>query len=164
MEVRDFDPTAKGSILIPITKSGKSRRVLLTPTGKPFFESITAGRASNELVFLHEGFVGMGRNGEKVMRGWKRGEQQRPMEIACEAAGLAAMGFHQLRHSYASALIAAGMPIALVAKLAGHSDTRMLEKHYSHLAPSDLSRSLEIYAPQLETQIEPISTLAIKLG
>jgi integrase len=85
-----------------------------------------------------------------VRREWKQSEQQRPMMEACKAAGLPVMGFHQLRHSYASALVAAGMPLALVAKLTGHADTRMLERYYAHLAPSDLSRVLAAMAPSLD--------------
>jgi hypothetical protein len=54
------------------------------------------------------------------------------------------------------------MPLAYVAQLTGHADTRMLEKHYAHLAPSDLTRSLEALAPKLGIILEPISTLKIK--
>jgi integrase len=132
------------------------------PHGKVFFEGITAGRATNELIFQHEGFDGRDWKGAKVTRGWKRSEQQRPMEAACKAAGLTVMGFHQLRHSYASALVAAGMPLAMVAKLTGHADTRMLERHYAHLAPSDLSRALEAMAPNLDLCSENIAELTIK--
>ena len=71
-------------------------------------------------------------------------------------------GFHQLRHSYASALVTAGMPLAYVAQLTGHADTRMLEKHYAHLAPSDLSRSLEALAPKLGISMPLVAPLKIK--
>jgi len=36
----------------------------------------------------------------------------------------------------ASRLVMAGAPLAVVAAQLGHSDTRMVEKHYGHLAPS----------------------------
>ena len=29
-----------------------------------------------------------------------------------------------------------GVPLAVIAKQLGHSDTRMVEKHYGHLAPN----------------------------
>jgi hypothetical protein len=29
-----------------------------------------------------------------------------------------------------------GMPLMVVAQVLGHADTRMVEKHYGHLAPS----------------------------
>ena len=30
----------------------------------------------------------------------------------------------------------AGLPLMVAAQVLGHSDTRMVERHYSHLAPS----------------------------
>ncbi|MEI7608699.1 MAG: tyrosine-type recombinase/integrase [Rhodospirillaceae bacterium] len=59
-----------------------------------------------------------------------------PVKAACEVAKLEALTFHELRHSYASRLVMAGAPLAVVAAQLGHSDTRMVEKHYGHLAPS----------------------------
>jgi integrase len=50
----------------------------------------------------------------------------------------------------------------LVAKFTGHSDTRMLEKHYAHLAPSDLSRALKAFAPTLGLPGGKIKELEIK--
>jgi len=43
--------------------------------------------------------------------------------------------FHALRHSYASRLAMAGVPLAVIAAQLGHSDTRMVERHYGHLSP-----------------------------
>lgn len=164
MKVEDFDPSGAGSVLVRIAKSGKPRRVLLTQEGRAFFQCLTAGHAPGELIFQHQAFDGRDWKGERVQREWKRSEQQRPMREACIAACLPVMGFHQLRHSYASALVAAGMPLALVAKLTGHADTRMLERHYAHLAPSDLSRALEAMAPSLNLPIGKTAALAIKVG
>ena len=76
---------------------------------------------------------------------WKRSEQQRPFLAACETAQLADIRFHGLRHTYASRLVMKGAPLAVVAAQLGHSDTRMVEKHYGHLAPNyvrDTVRSL----------------------
>ena len=47
-----------------------------------------------------------------------------------------AIGFHILRHSYASWLATRGVPLAVIARQLGHADTRMTERHYAHLAPS----------------------------
>jgi integrase len=46
------------------------------------------------------------------------------------------VNFHGLRHSYASRLAMRGDPLAVIAAQLGHSDTRMVEKHYGHLSPS----------------------------
>ena len=43
------------------------------------------------------------------------------------------MGFHQLRHSYASIAVQNGLPLQILAQNLGHADSRMVEKHYAHL-------------------------------
>ena len=42
--------------------------------------------------------------------------------------------FHGLRHTYASDLIRAGVPLEVVARQLGHSDTRTVAQTYGHLA------------------------------
>ncbi len=41
-----------------------------------------------------------------------------------------------------------GVPLLIVAKNLGHSDTRMVEKHYGHLAPSYISDAIRAGAPR----------------
>lgn len=161
MRVGDVD-LAGGTILIRESKAGKSRRAHLTLEGRAFFESITAGRKASETLFQRDEATRTVRPKDQDPLAWGQSEQTRRMRDACEAAGLPLMGFHQLRHSYASALVAAGMPLAYVAQLTGHADTRMLEKYYAHLAPSDLTRSLEALAPKLGVKLESVATLMIK--
>ncbi len=50
----------------------------------------------------------------------------------CRRAGLGYWTPRSLRHSAASLLSAAGVPIEQVADLFGHVDTRMVERHYRH--------------------------------
>lgn len=158
MQVGDVDLKG-GTVLIRQSKSGKSRRARLTVEGKAFFESITPGRKHGETLFQRDEAIRRVRPKDQDPLAWGPAEQTRRMHAACEAAELPKMGFHQLRHSYASALVAAGMPLAYVAQLTGHADTRMLEKHYAHLAPSDLTRSLEALAPKLGVAFDPIANL-----
>ena len=68
---------------------------------------------------------------------WRKSEQQRPLSAACIAARIdPPVNFHGLRHTYASRLAMRGVPLAVIAAQLGHADTRMVEKHYGHLAPS----------------------------
>ena len=54
------------------------------------------------------------------------------MRHACERAEIEpAITFHILRHTYASRLAMRGVPLNVIAKQLGHSDTRMTEKHYA---------------------------------
>jgi integrase len=56
--------------------------------------------------------------------------------------------FHGLRHTWASHAVMNGMPLIVVAKNLGHSETRMVKKHYGHLAPSYISDAVRAHAPR----------------
>lgn len=52
---------------------------------------------------------------------------------ARKAAGLPQYSFHDLRRSCATLMLAAGAPMNVIAKLLGHSGTRVTEARYAHL-------------------------------
>ena len=64
------------------------------------------------------------------------------------------MGFHGLRHSWASLAVMASMPLMVVARQLGHADTRMVEKHYGHLAPDFVNQAIRTGAPKFGFKIE----------
>jgi hypothetical protein len=41
-----------------------------------------------------------------------------------------------------------GVPLMVVAKNLGHADTRMVEKHYGHLAPGFIADTIRAGAPR----------------
>jgi hypothetical protein len=54
-----------------------------------------------------------------------------------------------------------GVPLMVVAKNLGHADTRMVEKHYGHLADSYVADAIRAGAPRYgvdtaETKVVPI--------
>lgn len=122
LEVRDFNPDAR-ALLVQEAKSGKPRHIPLDSEAASFFGSITAGRAPQERLFLRA-------DGKP----WGKSHQARPLEGACAKARVPRTSFHILRHTWASQRIMKGMPLMVVAKVLGHRDTRMVEKHYGHLA------------------------------
>jgi integrase len=130
LAVADFNADA-GTLHIRFSKSGKPRHVVLTDEGRSFFQTMAAGKPSNAMVFTKSD--GMS---------WGKSHQQRPFKMACEAAKLGNLTFHELRHSYASRLVMASVPLAVVASQLGHSDTRMVEKHYGHMAPSYIADTI----------------------
>lgn len=148
LKTQDFDPQNE-SVFIAAGKNGKGRHVFLALEGVAFFQEIVVGLEAGALLFTHEAFDGRKWKESKVQRAWKPAEQQRPILAACKAAKITPLGFHQLRHSYASALIAANIPLAYVAEMLGHSGTRMVEKHYGHLAPSAIKNAIRTLAPRL---------------
>lgn len=49
---------------------------------------------------------------------------------------------HKLRHTYASHLVMAGVPIYTVSKWLGHASVRVTEEHYAHLAESHIDQAI----------------------
>ena len=80
---------------------------------------------------------------------WGPATYQRTFKAAVAAAGLDAITLHELRHSYASTMVRAGAPLIVVARALGHADTRMVDQHYAHLAPSYVADTIRSTAPDL---------------
>ncbi len=133
LRVADFK---NGKLLIATSKVGKPRWIMLNLEGRQFFEGLVAGRQQQEPIFLKNG------------NPWRKSHQNDFMRQACAHAALEPMGFHQLRHSYASMAVMSGMPLLVLAENLGHSDTRMIEKHYGHLSPSFKDQMIEEHAPK----------------
>jgi len=135
--VADFNPDS-GTLHIRTSKSGKPRHVVLTDEGVTFFAGLCAGRSPRDRMLLKA-------DGGR----WLKSHQSRPMRDTCERAKIEPpAGFHILRHTYASHFIMNGGPLLVVAKNLGHSDTRMVEKHYGHLAPSYIADAVRAAAPK----------------
>ena len=56
---------------------------------------------------------------------------------ACERAGVHRIGWHGLRHTFATTLVARGVPLRIVQELLGHTTIQMTCR-YAHAAPSTL--------------------------
>jgi integrase len=61
-------------------------------------------------------------------------EMERPLQRACVRAGLRPVGWHVLRHSFASHLTMRGVPPLAVMQLGGWSSLAMVQR-YAHLSP-----------------------------
>jgi integrase len=139
LHVGDFNTDA-GTLFVAKSKSGKARHVVLTEEGQRFFRQIALGRDANALLL------------EKDSGGaWGSSHQVRPMKDACVGARIKPASFHILRHTYASLLAMAGVPLNVIARNLGHADTRMCERHYAHLAPSYVAETIRKFAPELGT-------------
>jgi integrase len=152
LRVRDFDRKA-GTVAVQSRKGSGELHVyhaVLTNEGVRFFESVCAGRSRDDLIFTHA-------DGSP----WIKSQQVYPMSKACKAARIKpAVGFHQLRHSYASLAIMAGMPEMVVAQNLGHSDTKMIMRHYGHLTASYKKKVIQELMPtfgfETDRKITPI--------
>ncbi|MBI5478137.1 MAG: site-specific integrase [Deltaproteobacteria bacterium] len=111
---------ARGRIGTP--KSGKSRKIPLCPSA---LAALKAQRhLRGELVFSDSG-------GELLTKG----ECKWPLWRACKKAGLRRIGWHTMRHSFASHLVMKGVPLRVVQELLGHATIEMTMR-YSHLSPN----------------------------
>jgi integrase len=128
-----------GTLSVRLSK-GKNRHVVLTEEGKVAFQRWTKDLRSGARVFSRTD----GRH-------WGTSHQQRPLDDASRRAAITpAANFHILRHTHASYLAMAGVPMAVIARQLGHADTRMTEKHYAHLAPNYVAQTIRENFPVLE--------------
>jgi integrase len=148
LEVQDFNSDT-GTLAIRKSKSGRARHVVLTDEGRQLFAQLSAGRAGHERILRHA-------NGEP----FGVAHQAQPMIEACERAKIKPrISFHGLRHTWASLSVMAGMPLLVVAKNLGHSDTRMVEKHYGHLAPSYVADAVRKHAPTFGVEASNVAAI-----
>ena len=123
----------------PKSKAGK-RTVPLTPD--------TANRlAAHRDRQRGAGLFGAGRtfttdDGKPLARNvlhptWRR---------VCRDAGVEPRGLHHLRHTYATRLLVAGVPLHEVSRLIGHADVRMTLDAYAHAMPDTLDRARDAAA------------------
>ena len=150
--LRPADLDLKARVLtVAIAKAGIPRHVVLTDEAARFFERQAAGKAA-DAILLPRG------NGEP----WAKSEQFRPLRAACEAAAIRpAIGFHILRHSHASRLARAGVPMAVIAAQLGHSSVKITEQHYAHLSPGYVAETIRaafgtMGLPEAEVKVRAI--------
>ena len=146
LTVADFNPDS-GTLHVRTSKSGKGRHVVLTEEGVTLFRRLAAGHSPHDRLLPKA-------DGGK----WLKSHQTRPMKETCIRATIEPpANFHVLRHTYASLTIMNGAPLMVVARNLGHTDTRMVEKHYGHLAPSYVAEQIRAAAPRFGINTNVIS-------
>jgi len=138
MQAQDFRRDSM-KVYVKPSKSGKPRHVTLGGEGAEFFEQQCLGKKATDLVFTKA-------SGEE----WGRSHQQRPLKEALKAASITKdVNFHTLRHTHASQLAMRDVPLQVIAQQLGHSDTRIVEKHYAHLSTDYVSTTIRENFPEL---------------
>jgi len=137
--VRDFIAD-QGKLYVQASKNGRERFVTLSDEARDFFTLAADNKSEDTLLFSHE-------DGKP----WKKAHQARRLNDVCKAAEIEpAISFHILRHTHASHLAMNRTPLPVIAAQLGHSDTRMVEKHYAHLAPSYVSDAIRHGMPEFK--------------
>jgi integrase len=139
LRVADFNPDS-GTVHVRTSKSGKGRHIVLNDEGAALFKSLAAGKPGDARLLVKA-------DGSP----WGKSHQARPMADACDRAMIRpAVSVHILRHTWASLAVMAGAPLMVVARNLGHADTRMVERHYGHLAPSYIADAIRAAAPTFD--------------
>ena len=108
--------------MLDITKNGERREIPINNTLRASLQSITR-RIDVPYVFYDK------TTGEPYRY------IKRSFNTACRRAGIRDFRFHDLRHTFASHLVMAGVDITTVKELLGHKSLTMTLR-YAHLAPS----------------------------
>jgi len=117
-------------------KSGKTRHLPLNSTALLVLKTWREQSPGKNLVFASFDKKGNERPFTNVQTAW---------EGIVEAAKLEDFHFHDLRHTFASRLVMAGVDLNTVRELLGHGDMKMTLR-YAHLAPEHKSAAVELLA------------------
>ena len=130
-----------GFILLDKTKNGERREI---PINQKLRETISRiiPRLDVPYVFYN---LKSGNRYQRVTRSFA---------TACRRAGIRDFKFHDLRHTFASHLVMAGIDLTTVRELLGHK-TLTMTLRYAHLAPSHKVKAVDI----LENAINENSTI-----
>lgn len=116
--------------------SPKSNRERHIPLDSDLYEMLHKRKKSTGYVFLD--IDGQPFDNKRLTR---------RLANACRGAGLRAIGWHTLRHTFASHLAMKGVPMTAVQMLMGHSNITTTMR-YAHLAPSTLRSAIDMLNPK----------------
>ena len=130
IKARDVGGHVFGIYIEPM-KSYRGRYVILPNEGMTFFLDQIEALDDEDLVFRMESG-----------RSWS-GCHKHLFKGAVRRAGLPdSFVFHGLRHTYASQLVQAGTPLAMIAKQLGHTNTDTVSRTYGHLCCDGLENEI----------------------
>jgi integrase len=143
-----YENNEQGYITVKRSKSGRQRLIPIGETAINTLKSLTV-MINNEYVFF--GKV-PGKPFKDIPKEW---------EECLKKAGIDDFHWHDLRHTYASRLVMAGVPIYTVQTLLGHSTIKVTER-YSHLSPEHLKQVIKIQQSiaELAPKLAPTKTVA----
>lgn len=136
---RDID-FANGTITIREAKAGEGRIAWMSPQGSGVLkalrqEEIHAGTPGRALSIMPERYV------FQAARGSARTSLWRDWQPTLKRAKINDLHFHDLRHTFASRLVAQGVDLYRVKTLLGHKTMRMTER-YAHVANEQLREAV----------------------
>ena len=172
---RDFDPTARcirvlhafpedeRKIVEPKTKSSKriipladdllSR--LLTWKERQRYELDEAGIMQTADTPVVNTSTGGHMHPQNLARAWLRYRRRH---------GFEGFTLHQLRHTFATRLVAQGVDMKTASTLMGHSSVAMIEQVYAHFVPENAQRAIEVLGNDLFGEGESVPVPFTDMG
>jgi integrase len=114
------------SLFVGATKTAKSKRTVMLPQ-----EAADALRAHLKANGIIAGLVFRNRAGGL----WDLAKLRKLWRKACRNAGVPELHIYSARHSHATALLAAGVPLKVVSERLGHASVKITGDIYSHVLP-----------------------------
>lgn len=125
--------TVRQALSLNVVSTPKSGRARTVPMSAKLKEVLSAHRhARGAFVFCKDDGTRFTSN-----------EIKRVVPETCQAAGLRELNWHGLRHSFASQLAIAGVPLKVIQELLGHASIEMTMR-YAHLAESALQGAVAV--------------------
>ena len=139
----------------PKTASGK-RTISLPPN------AVAVLREQRRKLLETRMALGLGNpNADTLLFGEVDGSPRRPDQLswlwrsACKSLKLPMVSFHALRHTHASALIAAGLDVVLISRRLGHGSPHVTLGVYGHLFKRDDTAAARAIEAAMRTRKEP---------
>jgi integrase len=137
------DVYLRSSTIMLQTSKTKTKRVIpILKESREFFKDLIAGKAPSDLLFTRTDAKGN-------VHAWGTNLYVRPLAIAIRKAAINRLVFHELRHSYASAMVMAGVTSAALARALGHVNEHMVLTTYGHLRADWATKDVLRKAPRL---------------
>lgn len=151
LRVQDVDINNE-VVYVAESKSGRPRHIPLNPEGVALFSAAILGKTGEKAVFTRADGAPWGKN-----------HHVRAFLAANAAAKISPpVAFHELRHTYASHLAQAGVDLLTIAKLLGHSDTRITSRHYAHLSDKTLAAAVT-KLPSFASTANPLQAVPTRI-
>lgn len=153
----DFDPATgaltvtkslaelRGKVWLKDAKTATSRRIVLLDFARPHLEQHRE-RMAAEGQDTTTGPIFCDTEG-KFLR--KSNYLRRSFGLACKAAGVAGLKFHELRHASASLLLLAGVDAKTVSSRLGHSSVGFTQTTYQHMISGMQAKAAGVLAELL---------------
>lgn len=132
--------TVRRSLSMNILGTPKSNRIRHIPLTADVVVSLQ--EEWHKLKAPAQGFIFKDRNG----KAYNRFQATIALHRQCKRAGVRQIGWHTLRHTFATQLIARGAPMRAVQELLGHS-TILMTQRYAHVAPTTLMSVVALLEP-----------------